>query len=97
MTFTWDANKSERNLRERGFDFEFAAEIMVSPVLVKVIEGKEYGEPRFIAIGETDGIVFTVIYTRRVGEDGEVVRKIISARRASRKERSRYEKAQRQN
>jgi len=71
MTFAWDAEKSEKNLRERGFDFEFAAEILAGPVLTQVI-AEDYGEPRFIAIGETDGIVFTIIYTRRVGEDGEV-------------------------
>ena len=45
-------------------------------------ERRDYAEERFIAIGETEGEVLVVVYTDR----GDV-RRIISARRANRKER----------
>ena len=46
---------------------------------------KDYGEARVRAIGEADGLVLHVVFTDR----GDV-RRIISARLASRKERERW-------
>jgi len=43
---------------------------------------RDYGEERVIAIGEVDGEVLVVVYTDRGN-----TRRIISARRANRKER----------
>jgi uncharacterized protein len=82
MEFEWDDAKSERNRRERGFDFATAALIFAGPVQTIVDERRDYGEERIIAIGEIDGEVLVLVYT-----DGGQVRRIISARRANRKER----------
>jgi uncharacterized DUF497 family protein len=82
MKFAWDDAKSERNRRERGFDFATAALIFAGPVQTVVDERRDYGEERIIAIGEIDGEVLVLVYT-----DGGQVRRIISARRANRKER----------
>jgi uncharacterized protein len=82
MEFEWDDAKSERNRRERGFDFATAALIFAGPVQTIVDERRDYGEERIIAIGEIDGEVLLLVYTDR----GQV-RRIISARRANRKER----------
>ena len=82
MEFEWDDAKSERNRRERGFDFATAALIFAGPVQTVVDERRDYGEERIIAIGEIDGEVLVLVYT-----DGGQVRRIISARRANRKER----------
>ena len=46
-----------------------------------------------IAIGVADGLHLTVIYTDRQQVSGQVMRRIISARRSSRHERKIYEKA----
>jgi uncharacterized protein len=83
MDFDWHDAKHERNIRERGFGFDFAALIFLGRVLTQVDDRADYGETRIKAIGEVDGIVLTVIYT-----DREDVRWIISARRANRKERA---------
>ncbi|MGZ9052732.1 MAG: BrnT family toxin [Rhodoplanes sp.] len=48
----------------------------------------EYGERRFIAIGRIGESVFVVVYACRAGR-----RRIISARRANRRERDVYNKA----
>ena len=82
MEFEWDNAKSERNRRERGFDFATAALIFEGPVQTTIDDRRDYREHRIIAIGEIDGEVLVVVYTDR----GQV-RRIISARRANRKER----------
>jgi uncharacterized DUF497 family protein len=82
MLFEWDEAKSQRNLNERGFGFEYAARIFSGSTLEKPHNRCEYGEVRIQAIGRViDDIVF-VVYTDR----GDA-RHIISARLASRKER----------
>ena len=82
MDFEWDEAKSQWTRRNRGFDFERAARIFARPVQSILDERHDYGEQRVIAIGETEGEVLVIVYTDRAG-----VRRIISARRASRKER----------
>ena len=82
MEFEWDEAKSEWTRRHRGFSFEEAARIFAHPVQTILDERRDYGEQRFIAIGETEGEVLVIVYTDRAE-----VRRIISARPASRKER----------
>jgi uncharacterized protein len=83
MEFEWDEEKHHRNCRERGFGFDFAALIFDGAVIEKRDIRKDYGEPRVLALGEAEGVVLAVTYT-----DREDVRRIISARRASKKERA---------
>jgi uncharacterized protein len=82
MEFDWDDEKSDKNLAERGFGFDFAAAIFAGRTLSRPDNRKDYGEDRFVAIGEWDDVVLAVVYTDRDG-----LRRIISARTASRKER----------
>ncbi len=89
MRFNWDPEKSERNLAERGFDFAFATLAFTGPTLERIDTRQDYGEVRRIALGIADGILLAVVYTDRV-EAGEVVRRIISARVSSRRERQAY-------
>lgn len=95
MRFTWDARKSDRNLRERGFDFEFATQMFESPTLERVDTRRDYGERRVIALGKAQDIALTVVYTDRAETGGEVSRRIISARKSDRREREAYKKATR--
>ena len=83
MEFGWDDAKSAKNLRERGFGFDYAALVFLGRTLRKVDDRKDYGEERVIAIGEIDGDLYTVC-----DPDRGDVRRIISARRAHRKERT---------
>jgi len=92
MLFTWDSEKSDANLRERGFDFEFAALVFQGTTLEKEDRRKAYGERRVVAVGVAEGFHLTVVYTDRMGATGEIIRRIISARRSNRRERSAYRK-----
>jgi len=81
MEFEWDEAKHAKTLRERGIGFDDGARIFGQPVLAWEDTRRDYGEDRFRAIGETDGDILHVAFTWR----GNVLR-IISVRRASRKE-----------
>ena len=88
MSFEWDDDKAEANLRKHGVDFIDAAQIFAGLVVRASDERRDYGEPRVRALGEVDGDVFVVVYTLR----GETVR-LISAWKAGRNDRKRYYEA----
>jgi uncharacterized protein len=88
MEFEWDENKRQSNLTKHGIDFVDAAKIFNRPVLERVDNRYDYEETRISALGEENGIVLFVVYTWR----GEV-RRIISARRATKRERNKYYKS----
>jgi uncharacterized protein len=80
---TWDPDKNKGNQKKHGISFDEACLIFDGPVLT-AHDQREYGEVREISFGFLgDAIVLAVVHTDRVG----VVR-IISARRANKKERS---------
>jgi uncharacterized DUF497 family protein len=85
MDFEWDEAKSERNHARRELRFELAIELFEGRVVTRADNRKAYGEARFRAVGVTGDLVVVCIYTDR----GDA-RRIISLRRASRKERNAY-------
>lgn len=86
MQFEWDSDKSEKNLRDRGFGFDLAAGIFLGPVQTAIDERRDYGEERIIAMGEVAGNVLVVVHT-----DRDDIRRIISARFANKKEREEWQ------
>ena len=72
---------------------EFATLSFDGPTLERGDLRRDYGERRVIVIGIADGLALTVIYTDRAGSDGEIVRRIISARLSNRDERKAYSEA----
>lgn len=90
MRFEWDETKSDTNLAERGFGFDFAALVFDGPTLEAADDRHDYDEDRVNAIGSVDGFILAVTYTDRDFEDLGPIRRIISARLANRKERSRW-------
>ena len=87
MRFTWDEAKRLSNLAKHGFDFRDAALVYDSPYK-QVTVSERRGEVRTIATALVAllGSVLLLVYIER---EDEV--RIISFRRASRKERSAYE------
>jgi uncharacterized DUF497 family protein len=87
MDFEWDRAKSDLCQISRNFDFAYVISIFVDPDLfVEKDQRWDYGEERFRAIGALESRVFVVIYTKRPSAI-----RIISARRANRREVKRYE------
>jgi uncharacterized DUF497 family protein len=93
VRFSWDSRKSEANLAERGFDFEFATLIFERPTLERLDGRRDYGESRVLAVGVAQGIYLTVAYTDRFVPGQDIERRIISARRSNRRERKAYSEA----
>ena len=87
MLFDWDEAKSDRNLRERGFDFEFAAHVFDGDTEEFADDRADYGETRIIVFGRIEGEMFAVVYTQR----GDV-RWIISAFRCRPREVERWKR-----
>ena len=85
MECEWDDSKNETNFEKHGIDFELAQEIFQGSFISKIDDQREYGEMRFLALGTLGEFILLVVYTMR----GRNVR-IISARRANKKERSVY-------
>jgi uncharacterized DUF497 family protein len=72
--------------------FPTATRVFSDPYALMEQDRIENGEERWQTIGVVDGIVMLLVaHTVREQDDIEVIR-IISARRADRKERRRYEK-----
>src|SRR5436190_1615519 len=91
VQFEWDPAKAARNLQERGIDFVDAIEIFGDPDRSEFPdERRDYGEQRIRVIGQVaDRVVLAVVYT-----DRNRTKRIISARRASRRERRIYHQSQ---
>lgn len=89
MGFQWDAAKSAANEAKHGLSFLQAAQIFRGTILRTRDIRKDYGEPRWLALGLFDGVVIRVVYTER---DGDI--RIISAWRASRRDRQTYQSHQ---
>ena len=88
MEFEWNETKAAANRRKHGIGFREAAEIFRGYVLIAEDKRHDYGEQRFVALGEYNGEVIRLIFTER---DGNV--RIISAWKANRNDRKSYQKA----
>ena len=88
MDITWDHSKAESNFKKHGISFEEAATVIQSTMTV-TIEDHSTDEQRFATIGVSIKLrVLLVVHTYR--DESEV--RIISARKATKKERQEYEK-----
>lgn len=94
MRFEWDDEKGRQNVRKHGIAFDQAITAFDDPFAL-IAPGEKHssaGELREWPIGESDDGVLVIVFTQRQG--GQIYR-IISARRASRRERRSYEEFKR--
>ena len=84
-TFEWDDKKDKANKKKHGVSFESAAYVFFDPKHVEIPdEDHSDDETRYNVVGLVNKVLFVVCTDR-----GEATR-IISARKATAKERSRY-------
>jgi hypothetical protein len=65
MVITYDPDKRLKTLRERGLDFEEAAEMFAGSVYRFEDSRRDYGERRIIGIGWLRGRMVAVGYVQR--------------------------------
>lgn len=91
MLFTWDSDKAEANIKKHGISFDLAVSVFSDPFHLSVLDGKERGEERWVTIGlVADKQTLVVVHLYKEKGSKEHIR-IISARKATRKEKKEYE------
>lgn len=93
MIFEWDENKDKANIVKHGLDFTTAARVFLDENRIEIFDSAHsVDEDRYITIGQIGGVavVVMVVYTER-----EDAIRLISARKATRQERSIYYDSQR--
>ena len=90
LTFEWNLRKARTNLGKHGIGFEEAATIFGDRSSLTIPDPEHSAvEQRYITMGRAfDGKLLVVVHTER----GDNIR-LISARRANRRERRFYEKS----
>ncbi len=88
LTFEWDSRKARSNLSKHGVSFAAASTVFGDSLSLTIPDpDHSIAEHRYITMGRTfDGKLLVVVHTDR----GDNIR-IISARRANRRERKSYE------
>jgi hypothetical protein len=91
MEFEWDPDKAAKNLAKHGVSFHEAATVFGDALAITYFDPDHSDdEDRFLTFGHSNqGHVLVVSHTDR--GDGT---RIISARKATRKERKQYEEGQ---
>lgn len=84
MRLTYDPEKRERTLRERGLDFEDARFVFSGATLEVEDKRQDYGEARVICYGCLAGRLVVVGYTPR-----GAARHVFSMRKANAREQAR--------
>jgi uncharacterized DUF497 family protein len=92
MVFEWDPAKAKSNQVKHGVSFDDACTVFLDS---DALDGEDPAhsaqEPRFLRLGASlSGSILIVAYTMRSKDDGETKIRLISARKASRKERKAY-------
>ena len=93
MKCTWDNNKNAINKAKHGISFDTAKLVFNDPFHISIQDRHENGEERWQTLGLINNqVVLLVAHTVYEENNTDVIR-IISARKATKQERSRYEYA----
>lgn len=89
MKFEWDENKNKININIKSVDFADAKELFINGSLIQTIDSRnDYGEIRYIGYGYLNERLMNVVFT----EPRNNVIRIISFRKANKREVEKYEK-----
>ncbi len=88
MKFEWDEFKNQKNIEKHGIDFLDVSRMFDYPMAYVIDQREDYREDRCVGIGWIHMFLAVVVFTERLG-----VIRIISARKATRREARLYEKA----
>jgi len=88
VRFDFDPNKDRLNREKHGLSLSLARELDWDAALLWIDDRQDYGETRVLALAPKTEILYYVAFV-----DREDVRRIISLRRANRREVKRYVQA----
>jgi len=88
MNIIWDPNKAETNFKKHGIRFSDAEMVLYDSFAMTIEEQIVADEIRYVTVGtDAVGRILAVVYSYRKNTI-----RLISARKATRKERKQYEK-----
>ena len=92
FNFEWDVAKAASNYKKHGITFERAATVFNDPKALTLFDGEHSGEEdRWVTLGLDVNTFFVVVsHTYREKNDRMAYVRIISARKATRKEIKQY-------
>jgi uncharacterized DUF497 family protein len=92
VRFEWEKKKDKINQRKHQISFTTATRVFEDPEYVSVQDREVDGEERWQTIGRAGDEVLILMVAHTVADDdGDLVFRIISARKATARERRRYE------
>ena len=92
MRFEWNDLKDRKNRVKHGVSFNTARLVFDDPCAINLQDRHERGEERWQILGSVDQtVILLVAHSVREDEVGEEIIRIISARKATHKERRMYE------
>jgi uncharacterized DUF497 family protein len=93
FNFEWDPYKAKLNVQKHGVAFEHAAEVFQDSMAISVFDDEHsQNEDRWITLGKSySGNTLVVIHTFQEDAADACKIRIISARKATRKESNQYE------
>src|SRR3569833_571229 len=91
--FSWDGNKARANERKHGVTFQLARTVFRDRLAVMCHDGRyhESSEDRWHVVGMAEGGMLVVVVCAICESSGDEHIRIISARRATLRERREYE------
>jgi hypothetical protein len=93
MRFVWDERKSRSNRAQHKVSFETARLVFDDPFALSIQDRVVEDEQRWQTLGLVGGVVVLLVAHTYEEEDGEEVIRIVSARKATPRERMIYEQA----
>ena len=93
MRFEWDEYKNRVNRSKHGIRFEIAVEVFADPFCLTIPDCTVHGEERYWTIGRLESLAILVVVHINRDEHGDEVTRLISARKATPREREIYEEA----
>ena len=91
MRIIWDQNKNRSNRRKHKISFEVASLVFEDPFHISIQDRIENGEERWQTLGMVGNVVLLLVAHTYTEQEGVEIVRIISARKAKRKERQKYE------
>lgn len=91
MRFTWDKRKNRQNRSKHKISFELAQEVFLDPFCLTIVDRGIEDEQRFWAVGRVESLLILLVVHTVHADEGEEVIRILSARKATPRERRLYE------
>lgn len=90
--FEWDPGKALSNLRKHNVSFGRAAQVFLDPMMLSLFDTEHSeSEDRWITLGkDRNDVLLVVVHTFRIIDSKSAVIRLISARKATRREAREY-------